>query len=293
MVSVSVRQKPLVAAERNSYEYPHPDNPGLSEVPGDGFYDWAGRRLFLPNGSPDPATPGAYRYQTRPDLCDVGAPDSDPASPRYEPSHLRHRPGDTFEIGGKPHDPEDPGTYGTRGWRPDKRTGRHRRGELSDPIPPWEESPDRDPVADGRPSPIPRRRRLCTEPDSEPEEPFRFSKLREDAGPRRRDGRRPTASVRGPRRSTSSARDLPLPRSAGPRIGHRPRRRSPPAAGVHSDPHGMGRDAREGDRRLRYADLDRYRARSRPLKARPGRALGHGHGHAPLSDCTRLALRGA
>ncbi|MCH7232970.1 hypothetical protein L0U85_19235 [Glycomyces sp. L485] len=179
MVSVSVRQERPEAVERNSYEYPHPDNPGLSEVPGQGYFDWAGRRLFLLDGSPDPATPGAYRYQTRPDLCDVEAPDSDPASPRYEPPHLRHQPGDTFEIGGKPYDPEDPGPYGTPGWRQDRRTGRHRRGELPDPIPPWEQEPE--PVAESRPSPHPRRRRFTSDEELAGEEPYRFSDLREDA----------------------------------------------------------------------------------------------------------------
>ena len=86
---------------------------------GDGFYDWAGRRLLLADGSPDPMTPGAYRYQHSPDLCDPAAPEADPDSPRYEPPHLRHQPGDTWEIGGKPRDPDDPGVFGSPGWRPD------------------------------------------------------------------------------------------------------------------------------------------------------------------------------
>lgn len=33
--------------------------------------------------------------------------------PHHEPDHLRHRPGETFEIGGKPHDPNNSGPYGT------------------------------------------------------------------------------------------------------------------------------------------------------------------------------------
>lgn len=69
---------------RDNRAYPHPQNPGLIEN-ADGYYDWAGRRLFLKNGEPDPDTPGAYRYQTRPDLTDLEAPDWDPMSPRYEP----------------------------------------------------------------------------------------------------------------------------------------------------------------------------------------------------------------
>jgi hypothetical protein len=59
----------------------------------------------------------------------------DPADePHPEPAHLRHRPGDNWEIGGRPYDPDDPGLYGSPGWRPDRRTGRHRRGELPDPL---------------------------------------------------------------------------------------------------------------------------------------------------------------
>ncbi|WP_199034293.1 hypothetical protein [Glycomyces salinus] len=45
--------------------YRHPNlGPGapLVEITGTGetagFYDWAGRRLFLPDGEPDPACPG-------------------------------------------------------------------------------------------------------------------------------------------------------------------------------------------------------------------------------------------
>jgi hypothetical protein len=123
--------------ERGHDLWPHPENPGLI-ADSDGYYDWAGRRLFLPDGSPDPDISGAYRYQTRPDLCDPNAPDSEPVSPRYEPMWLRHKPGDTWMIGGKPYDPDDPGPYGNPLWRPDRRTGRHRRGERPDPIPPWD-----------------------------------------------------------------------------------------------------------------------------------------------------------
>ncbi|MBO3735385.1 hypothetical protein [Glycomyces niveus] len=154
MVSVSVRRNPGEPVGRNARaSYPHPENPGLLEQV-DGFYDWAGRRLFLADGSPDPMTPGAYRYQTRPDLCDLIAHASDPASPHYEPPHLRHRPGDTWEIGGKPHDPGDPGPFGSDGWRPDPRTGRHRRDELPDPIPPWEQGPA---AREAEPAPSPER----------------------------------------------------------------------------------------------------------------------------------------
>ncbi|MFG3342536.1 hypothetical protein [Glycomyces sp. NPDC048151] len=103
---------------------------------GNGYYDWAGRRLFLADGEPDPMCPGAYRYQHNPDACDLEAPDSDPRSPRYEPMHLRHRPGDTWIIdSNRPHDPFDPGPYGSPGWYKDERTGRHRRDETPDPLP--------------------------------------------------------------------------------------------------------------------------------------------------------------
>jgi hypothetical protein len=92
-----------------------------------------------PGDSPCPAgfdsaaseSPGAYRYD--PSRYDPSTPDSDPRSLRYEPPHLRHQPGDTWVIDlNRPHDPLDPGPYGSPGWHPDERTGRHRRGELLD-----------------------------------------------------------------------------------------------------------------------------------------------------------------
>jgi hypothetical protein len=126
--------------ERGANEWPHPENPGLI-TDYDGHYDWAGRRLFLSDGTPDPATPGAYRYQTRPDLCDPSAPDSEPVSPRYEPMWLRHKPGDIHQFGAKPFDPDDAGPFGNPLWRPDRRTGRHRYAELPDPIAPWDWQP--------------------------------------------------------------------------------------------------------------------------------------------------------
>jgi hypothetical protein len=207
MVSASLRQNPPEPVGRNaSATETSTAALGLIER-ADGYYDWAGRRLFLADRSPDPMTPGAYRYQAHPDLCDLTAPESDPASPRYEPPHLRHRPGDTWEIGGKPRDPDDPGPYGSAGWRPDPRTGRHRRNELPDPIPPWEQPQQDEPVPepaaqDGAapPEPAPpavpdrsareprRRNRFWTEDTDEPENreaiperPHRFPKLQEDA----------------------------------------------------------------------------------------------------------------
>jgi hypothetical protein len=61
----------------------------------------------------------------------------DPNDPYNDPNDPnRHRPGDTWEIGGKPYDPYDPGPWAPgRVRRPDPRTGRHRRGELPDPLP--------------------------------------------------------------------------------------------------------------------------------------------------------------
>ncbi|THV41920.1 hypothetical protein [Glycomyces buryatensis] len=118
-----------------------PVRPGdpLEYVQGDGFFDWAGRRLFLEDGAPDPDTSGAYRYQHSPDCCDTAAWDGDPVSPRYEPMYLRHRLSDTWIIDtDRPYDPDDPGPFGSSGWRPDRRTGRHRRNELPDPLPPSE-----------------------------------------------------------------------------------------------------------------------------------------------------------
>ncbi len=174
MVSISVRQNQAAAPDQNAIVSPahhyrvSGPNPALGWVGGSGCHDAAGRRLFLPDGSPDPDTPGAYRYRHDPDTCDPTAPETDPANPRYEPPHLRHQPGDHWEIGGKPYDADGPGPYGTPGWYQDQRTGRHRRGELPDPLP----------AEQDRPSPSPRgRRRLGTEAD----EPHRFDRLREDA----------------------------------------------------------------------------------------------------------------
>ena len=165
----------------------------------DGFYDWAGRRLLLADGSPDPMTPGAYRYQHSPDLCDPAAPEADPNSPRYEPPHLRHQPGDTWEIGGKPRDPDDPGVFGSPGWQPDSRTGRHRRGELPDPIPPLDCDAETERAVHGSAAPpLPRSPRFWGGPgrssarwteehveeagdEVSHDKPYRFSKLREDA----------------------------------------------------------------------------------------------------------------
>jgi hypothetical protein len=200
VVSVSVRQNRPEPVGRNARSpRPRPGEPDLIEHT-DGYYDRTGRRLFLADGAPDPATPGAYRYQAHPDLCDPAAPETDPASPRYEPPHLRHRPGDTWIIDrDRPHDPDDPGPYGTSGWRPDPRTGRHRRDELPDPPQERTVAPDGPPIAADDPptakprhpataaGPPPRRSRYRRDDETQaaatttPEAPYRFSKLREDA----------------------------------------------------------------------------------------------------------------
>ncbi|GAA2140046.1 hypothetical protein [Glycomyces algeriensis] len=144
---------------------------------------------------------GAYRYD--PDASDPSLPESNPDSPRYEPPHLRHRPGDTWIIDrDRPHDLLDPGPFGSEGWLPDSRTGRHRRGELPDPP---RETEDDQPRSDRahRPSPGPtsegaeRRRPFPGRDGIEPPEPperrrrrfweddhedrYDFGKLREDA----------------------------------------------------------------------------------------------------------------
>jgi hypothetical protein len=67
-----------------------------------------------------------------------------------------------------PHDPLDPGPYGSPGWHADKRTGRHRRGELPDP--PSEKKPS----ASGY-----RRSRFW--PEADDGQRYYFGKLREDA----------------------------------------------------------------------------------------------------------------
>lgn len=90
---------------------------------------------------------GAYRSD--PSSHDPAIPDSDPRSPRYEPPHLRHQPGDTWVIDrNRPHDPLDPGPYGSPGWYPDERTGRHRRGELPDDLGPEATQPTRPPASE-------------------------------------------------------------------------------------------------------------------------------------------------
>ncbi|MEV3938347.1 hypothetical protein AB0K52_20515 [Glycomyces sp. NPDC049804] len=147
----------------------------------------------------EPDSPGAYRYD--PDASDPTLPETDPRSPRYEPPHLRHRPGDTWIIDrDRPQDLHDPGPFSSPDWRPDTRTGRHRRGELPDsprkPVEPRSERANRPspgPTPEGaerrRPSPD----RTGTEPPEPPERPRRrfwaddnedrydFGKLREDA----------------------------------------------------------------------------------------------------------------
>jgi hypothetical protein len=142
----------------------------------------------------DPDSPGAYRYD--PDSADPTIRDSDPRSPRNEPPHLRHRPGDTWIIDrDRLHDPLDPGPYGSPGWYADKRTGRHRRGELPDP--PNESKPtaatDRSPgpTPEGAEKPHPTPGRSGDEPPQPPrrsrfwredgDHRYTFGKLREDA----------------------------------------------------------------------------------------------------------------
>ncbi|MCD0442295.1 hypothetical protein LO763_01475 [Glycomyces sp. A-F 0318] len=139
-----------------------------------------------------PDSPGAYRYD--PDSTDSTVPDLDPRSPRYEPPHLRHRPGDTWIIDRqRPRDPLDPGPYGSPGWFADHRTGRHRRGELPDPSPETEPSGQRPsgstPERAEKPRPAPGRsgdeppRPLRGSPFGTNDDGYRhyFGKLREEA----------------------------------------------------------------------------------------------------------------
>jgi hypothetical protein len=139
---------------------------------------------------PDQNMLGAYRYD--PESHDPTIPDSDPRSPRYEPPHLRHRPGDTWIIDrDRPDDPLNPGPSGSPGWYADKRTGRHRRGELPDP-PVDGRRPSLGPFRDGtgeRPSmrssgdepPQPPRRPRPRYGREEDDSRYDFGKLREDA----------------------------------------------------------------------------------------------------------------
>ncbi|WP_205326716.1 hypothetical protein [Glycomyces sp. YM15] len=217
---------PLSSDPRHNRAFPHPENPGLF-AEADGFYDWANRRLYLSDGSPDPLTPGAYRYQTRPDLCDLDAPDSDPSCPRYEPMHLRHKPGDTYLIDrARPYDVLDPGPFGSPGWFPDRRTGRHRRDELPDPIPWWEieEEPEKAEWAEQAEALWERRTRITREREArertapEPADHFDHDGLKGDAS---RDGRDSTPeAVRDddippgpPSRQSTGPEERPRPQS--------------------------------------------------------------------------------
>ncbi|GAB3995473.1 hypothetical protein GCM10029992_12800 [Glycomyces albus] len=153
---------------------------------------------------------------------DWSHPEADPSHPRYEPPHLRHQPGDTWQIGGRPFDPDDSGPYGNPLWRPDRRTGRHRRGELPDPLPP---EPESSPPQVARPSPGPHRRGFWNEPaperrhlraetDQDQEEPHRFDRLREDAWDHFMTDSAPLAAAHTqpsrPRRQTAIEREAGL-----------------------------------------------------------------------------------
>jgi hypothetical protein len=108
-----------------------------------------------------------------------------------------------WRIGEKPHDPLDPGPYGTPGWQPDPRRGRRRRGELPDPPPverresmPVERRNESNPT-ERRGEPHPEERRRIEHPGRswfgspdrseplrarpEPAEPQDFSPMREAA----------------------------------------------------------------------------------------------------------------
>lgn len=177
MVSISLRQNRVAAPARNTAVSP--------------------AHLYRVSGS-DPARDHTGNAHHR-----------EPASlPHREPAHLRHRPGDTWEIGGRPHDPADPGPYGAPGWYQDRRTGRHRRGELPDPLP-TDRRPQPEPrhIEDGQPHHKPRR-----ESRSGPE-PYRFDRLREGAWDRFMIVSAPLAAAHStprPRRRTATGRDTGL-----------------------------------------------------------------------------------
>jgi len=141
----------------------------------------------------DPESPGAYRYD--PESHDPSIRDSDPRSPRYEPPHLRHRPGNTWIIDRqRPQDPLDPGPYGSPGWYADDRTGRHRPGELPDAPPEQPRRPSPGSSPEGTEEYRPKHGGSTNEPPQPPTRPrsrfwrddnsddrYDFGKLREDA----------------------------------------------------------------------------------------------------------------
>lgn len=150
-----------------------------------------------------------------------------------------------LEAERRPHDPIDPGPFGSPGWFPDRRTGRHRRGELPDPLTreEIEESPENQEWADNaeallerrtrrRPFPGPRepesepadggerseppggRSRPAPRPAPEPDEPYRFSRMREQAWERFLTKSEPLAAAHTGRLDRSA-----LERECGPTIG--------------------------------------------------------------------------
>lgn len=115
----------------------------------------------------------------------------------------RHRSGDTWLIGGKPHDPLDPGPWmwnPAPDFQPDRRTGRHRRGELPDPIRKDRRDPRIRLERVHRPSPH-RAGDVRTLPPIDP-----FARLREDAWARFLDHSTELAVAHNGREKPSRAR---------------------------------------------------------------------------------------
>ncbi|WP_030160882.1 hypothetical protein [Glycomyces sp. NRRL B-16210] len=132
---------------------------------------------------------------------------TDPASPHHEPDHLRHKPGDDWVIDwNRPYDVLDPGPFGSPGWFPDRRTGRHRRDELPDPIT-WseiEEDPEKAAWADDAEALYERRTRITRAREAaEAAELARLAKL---AGLRRPVGATGTVGSAGTAGATGTVR---------------------------------------------------------------------------------------
>lgn len=141
---------------------------------------------------------------------------NDPSSPYYEPDHLRHEPGDDWLIdGARPYDVLDPGPFGSPGWFPDRRTGRHRRDELPDPIT-WrevEEDPEKAEWSDHAEALYDRRTRLTREREAR-------------EGDHRETADRPSAPGRGTDRDNTDPPEPPIRQSPVPE--ERPRRQPAP-----------------------------------------------------------------
>lgn len=233
-------------------------------------------------------------------------PHREPTHPHREPDHLRHQPGDTWIIDKRrPYDVLDPGPYGSPGWFPDRRTGRHRRDELPDPISQHEidEEPDKAEWADRAEALYERRTRITRGREARearealevreaaPAEPRRPDESKHAEEPKRSDRSGPPYSGSG---STRWARK-PAPEPS-PDVPYRFSKlredawhqfliKSEPLAAAHHASRPPGRMARliKG----LTATLRRTQIRPRPAPPSPIARLNSAHPNTPHPDTLR------